>query len=147
VDRLGDQNPAAVATTALHRMEAEDHVQALLRLANGAPGLLNATTASYPGAPERIEISGTLGAARLVGGALTLSFHDGAVEHVAAEGGTGSGANIMDFPHDAHRAVIADMLAAVRDDRPPAVSAESALATQRLIDAILVQGGGRRTGG
>lgn len=131
-----------VATTGLHRMETEDWAAALLRLANGAPATLMATTAAYPGRPERIEIVGRHGTAALIGGALEVALLDGRTETVAAEGGTGSGAGIMDFPHDAHRALIADFLDAVTDGRDPAASGEEALATQRLIEAVIAAGNG-----
>ena len=131
---------AQVRTTALHRMETEDYASALLELGNGAPGTLLATTASYPGRPESIEIIGANGTARLEGASLRASFRDGSsLEHSSSEG-TGGGANIMDFPHDAHRAVIADFAAAIAEGRDPEVTGEDALATQELIDAILARG-------
>jgi len=132
---------AEVRTTGLHDMETEDYVSALLRLGNGAPATLSTTTAFPPGRPERIEIMGRRGAASLVGGALEVRYVDGTGEVLEAEGPTGSGANIMDFSHDAHRAVIADFLQACRADRPPSISGEDALATQRLIELILSHGG------
>ncbi len=128
---------AQARTTALHRMETEDIASALLELGNGAPGTLMTTTAAYPGHPERIEIIGTKGFAALVGGTLTLDFLDGRREVVEAEGSTGSGANIMDFPHDAHRAVIADFLDAIETGGQPVVTGEEALTSQRLVDEIL----------
>lgn len=128
---------AQARTTALHRMETEDYVSALLETGNGAPATLVTTTAAYPGYPERIEITGTKGFAALIGGRLRLSYLDGHEEIVEAEGSTGSGANIMDFPHDAHRAVIADFLDAIGQGRDPVVTGEEALASQRLVDAIL----------
>jgi predicted dehydrogenase len=131
---------AQARTTSLHRMETEDYVAALIRLGNDAPGIVSATTAMYPGAPERIEIIATRGAAALVGGSLKASFLDGREEALAAEERTGSGASIMDFPHDAHRDLIADFLDAVQTDRDPAVSGEEALATQRWIEEIVRAG-------
>ncbi|HEV7260378.1 MAG TPA: Gfo/Idh/MocA family oxidoreductase [Bosea sp. (in: a-proteobacteria)] len=129
---------AQVRTTALHQMETEDYVSALLETGNAAPATLVATTAAYPGYPERIEITGTTGFASLIGGRLRLAFLDGREEVVEAEGSTGSGANIMDFPHDAHRAVITDFLDAIEQGRDPVVTGEEALASQRLIDEILM---------
>ncbi len=131
---------ADVRTTDLHRMETEDFVAALLRLGNGAPGTLMATTAAYPGHPERIEIIGTEGFASLVGGTLRLSLLNGEEETVEAEGNTGSGASIMDFPHDAHRALIADFVEAISTGRQPLVSGEEALESQRLVAAVLKAG-------
>jgi predicted dehydrogenase len=43
----------------------------------------------------------------------------------------------MDFPHDAHRALIADFLDAIAEDRDPLVTGEEALATHRLIEQVL----------
>ncbi|UZF90982.1 Gfo/Idh/MocA family protein [Bosea sp. NBC_00550] len=128
---------AQARTTALHRMETEDYVSALLETGNGAPATLVTTTAAYPGYPERIEITGTKGFAALIGGRLRLAFLDGIEEIVEAEGSTGSGANIMDFPHDAHRAVIADFIDAIAQGRDPIVTGEEALSSQRLVDDIL----------
>jgi predicted dehydrogenase len=110
---------AVATTTGLHRMETEDYVAALLRLRNGSPATLMATTAFYPGQPERIEIIGRLGSATISGGALHIAYLDGQEDAVASEGGTGSGAGIMDFPHDAHRALIGDFLDAIEQDRAP----------------------------
>jgi predicted dehydrogenase len=128
---------AQAVTTPVHRMETEDFASALVRLGNGAPGTIIATTAAYPGSPERIEICGTRGMASLVGGSLRLSTIDGGEENVVAERSTGSGASIMDFPHDTHRAVLTDFLDAIQQDRDPAVTGEEALASQRLIADIL----------
>lgn len=131
---------AHVKTTSVHRIETEDYAAALLTLRNGAPGLLMATTASYPGSAEVIEINGMQGCATLEGGALKVSFHDGREVTVEAEGRSGSGANIMDFSPTAHRALITDFLLAVREERDPIVSGSDALATHRLIEAVLAKG-------
>ena len=69
---------AAIAgTTGLHRMESEDFAAAGLRFANGALGALMATTAEYPGFPERIELIGTEGTAILAAGVVTVHYQDG----------------------------------------------------------------------
>jgi predicted dehydrogenase len=131
---------AVCTTTGLHRMETEDFVAALLRLRTGAPATLMATTAFYPGHPESIDVIGRLGTMSIKGGALQVAYLDGTSESVASEGGTGSGASIMDFPHDAHRAVISDFADALAQDRDPLVSGEEALESQRLIDEIVRAG-------
>jgi predicted dehydrogenase len=128
---------ARICTTGLHQMETEDYAAALMTLPNGAPATLLATTAAFPGSPEAFEIIGTSASVSLVGGTLKVHHHDGRKETVESEGKSGSGAAIMDFPHDAHRALISDFLDAVDNDRDPAVTGEEALATQRLIAAII----------
>jgi UDP-N-acetyl-2-amino-2-deoxyglucuronate dehydrogenase len=56
---------------AMHKIESEDIVNALLRFASGATGVIQASTALWPGYPERIEIHGTKGTAIVTGDKLT----------------------------------------------------------------------------
>lgn len=56
---------------ALHAIESEDVVNALLRYRSGATGVLQAATAFWPGYPERVEIHGTKGTAIITGDRLT----------------------------------------------------------------------------
>jgi predicted dehydrogenase len=130
-----------VRTTPVHRMETEDLVCAAVRFASGAVGVIDATTAAYPGGPERIELIGTRGTAALAGTALEARFHDGRREEVAADASPGgTGADPMAFPHDYHLGVWRDFLDAIDSGRPPRVSGAEALAVHRLIDALLAAG-------
>lgn len=131
---------AVVRQTQLHQMETEDHVSALLVLGNGAPGDLMATTAMYPGFPETIDIIGTLGTARLTVGNLQVHFLEEAPVIISSEGGTGSGANPMDFSHEPHRELITDFMQAISEKRAPHVSGADALKTQALISELLRAG-------
>jgi predicted dehydrogenase len=131
-------------TTSVHRMETEDMVCAAARFSNGAFGTIDATTAAYPGFPERIEIIGERGTAVIAGTELLVQFHDGrriAIEADGSAGGTGT--DPMAYPHDYHRAVMEDFVEAIREDREPGVSGEEALKVHRLIDALIETG---RTG-
>jgi UDP-N-acetyl-2-amino-2-deoxyglucuronate dehydrogenase len=56
---------------AAHDMEAEDVVNALLAFDGGATGVIQASTAFWPGYPERIELHGTKGSAVIEGDRLT----------------------------------------------------------------------------
>jgi predicted dehydrogenase len=56
---------------ALHKIESEDVITTVMRYANGATGVLQASTAMWPGYTERIEIHGTKGTAILSGDKLT----------------------------------------------------------------------------
>ena len=128
-------------TSSVHRMETEDLVVAAVRYANGALGTIDATTAAYPGFPERIEIIGEAATASLVGSDLVVAHHDGRVTELKTEyGAGGTGADPMAFPHDWHRAVIADFLDAIDEQRAPMVSGTEALKVHRLIDAMLEAG-------
>ena len=132
---------AQVCRTSVHTMETEDYASALLTLGNGAPGHLMATTTMVPGLPECIEIIGALGSAVLEGGSLRIQYIDGQTLHIAAVGGSGSGANIMDFPNDAHRAVLSDFVEAVQQNREPKVTGADALATHQVIAQVLDRAG------
>jgi UDP-N-acetyl-2-amino-2-deoxyglucuronate dehydrogenase len=125
-------------TTSLHRMETEDMVVAAVRYANGAFGTIDATTAAYPGFLERIEIIAEKGTANLAGSQLLAQLHDGRKIEVAPDRSAGgTGADPMAFPHDYHRAVIADFVEAIRTGREPKVTGEEALKVHRLIDALI----------
>lgn len=128
-------------TTPVHRMETEDMVCAAVRFENGAIGTIDATTAAYPGFHEEIAITGTKGTLALRGGTLLAQFHDGTEERVEADTGAGgTGADPMAFPHDWHRAVMADFAEAIATGRDPRVTGEEALRVHRLIDALIATG-------
>jgi predicted dehydrogenase len=128
-------------TSPVHRMETEDLVCAAVRFAGGAVGVIDATTAAYPGGPEHIELIGTRGTASLVGTALAVHYHDGRREELAADASSGgTGADPMAFPHDYHLGVWRDFLDAIEAGRPPRVSGAEALKVHRLIDALLAAG-------
>lgn len=128
---------AVVRQTKLHQMETEDYVSALLVLGNGAPGDLMATTAMFSGFSETIEIIGTLGSARLSGANLEVHFLEGSPFSIRSEGGTGSGANMMDFSHEPHRALLSEFMTSIQENRDPKVNGRDALATQALIVELL----------
>lgn len=130
------QVQAMARTTALHAMEAEDHVSAGLSFASGAVGSLLATTAAYPGGPESIVLHGELASVRLESERVDIAWHDGRRERAGEVAGSGGGADPMAFTHAWHQAVIEDFAAAVQTGRAPAITGRSALAVHRLIDAL-----------
>lgn len=128
-------------TSPVHRMETEDMVVAAVRFASGALGVIDATTAAYPGSAERIDIVGEKGSAGLAGTSLLVQWQDGRREEQAADGSAGgTGADPMAFPHDYHRSLWADFLAAIAEGRRPRVTGEDVLNVHRLIDALLASG-------
>jgi len=133
-------------TSSVHRMETEDLVAAAVQYESGAIGTIDATTAAYPGFPERIEIVGEKATASLVGSDLVVAHHDGRVSELKTEyGAGGTGADPMAFPNDWHRAAIADFLDAIDEKREPMISGQEALKVHRLIDALLEAGASGRT--
>jgi UDP-N-acetyl-2-amino-2-deoxyglucuronate dehydrogenase len=126
-----------LAATRLHAMETEDTAGALLQWASGAIGVLDATTAAWPGYPERIALNFARGTATLESGALRVERPGAEPLLVGQPQATGSGANLMGFDHAGHRTVIADFLAAIAGQREPLTHGRSALAAQRLIEAVM----------
>jgi predicted dehydrogenase len=69
-------------------------VNALLRYENGATGVIQASTAIWPGYPERVEIHGTKGTAIVMGDKLTVwDVQDDAGEPAPVEAKSASGAS------------------------------------------------------
>lgn len=133
-------------TSPVHRMETEDMVAAGVRYANGAIGVIDATTAAYPGTAERIDLVGEKGTASLAGTSLVVQWQDGTREEHGADGSAGgTGADPMAFPHDYHRSVWTDFLDAIAAHRAPRVTGAEALKVHRLIDALLQSAATRKS--
>ena len=128
---------AMARTTALHAMEAEDHVSAGLDFTDGAVGTLVASTACYPGAGESIALHGSEGSAVLEPGRVDFAFRDGRRESVGESAASGGGADPMAFTHEWHQAIVEDFAAALAEGREPAVSGRAALGVHALIDALV----------
>jgi predicted dehydrogenase len=128
---------AMAKTSGLRAIDTEDVVGAAISFRNGAVGTIDATTVSYPGFPERIELACENATAVLAAENLEVFYKDG--RHVRHEGGSagGGGADPMAFSHEAHKALITDFLDALDEGRPPVVSGREALKVHRLIEALL----------
>jgi predicted dehydrogenase len=128
---------AYVDTSPLRRIDTEDVVAGAVRYANGASGVIDATTVTFPGYPERIEIAGTLGSAVLEVETLTVHYMAGERYRLEGASAGGGGADPMAFSHEHHRRVLSEFLDSVAERREPMNSGRSALPVQRLIDAAL----------
>ena len=135
---------AMAATSPLRAIDTEDVVGAAIAFANGAIGTIDATTVSYPGFAERIELACERGTAVLEAESLNVFFKDGRT--LSHEGGPSKsgGADPMAFSHEAHKALISDFLDAVEQGREPAVSGREAIRVQELIEALLESSQSRR---
>jgi predicted dehydrogenase len=142
----------AQTRTLAHQIEVEDTAIALVEFANGALGVISASTSIYPGFAERIEVHGLFGSAVVEGDILKMCRVDEDARARGMYGGgvsPGSNAAIIDAgtlegasgrvpPHwgDQHRAQIADFTKAIQDDREPAVTCQAALEPLKTILAI-----------
>jgi predicted dehydrogenase len=128
---------AICRTSELRRIDTEDIACAVVRYANGAVGVIDATTVAYPGYAERIELAGTAGTAVLEGDRLVVQRPGQTTIDQAGSSGGGGGADPMAFSPEAHRRLIAEFLQAVGQGREPLNSGRSGLAVHALIDAML----------
>jgi predicted dehydrogenase len=145
----------ALCQTADHRVEAEDVALALLRFASGAVGTVIASTAMYPGFPQRLELAGTggtvvvedgqivhrsllAGPAAGAGGAKTgdggTNAGDGAGQAAAADPTALAGAAAVGT--SGHAAQIADLLAAIDEGRTPAVTGQDGRDALEIVCAV-----------
>lgn len=127
---------AKCATTTFHRMEAEDFAAGALEFESGAVGTFFASTASFPGDAESIELDCDRGSALLKAGILTVNWREGTTQTFGEESSTGGGADPMAFPFEWHKSVIADFAQSIQAGRPPRVTGTQALDVHRLITAI-----------
>ncbi len=132
------------ATLAHERIEVEDVATASLRFANGALGVIEATTAGFPGSLKKIELTGSQGTAILEEEdiikwefAESLASDDQLRKTMAGRNKTGGGAaDPAAIGHHAHTALFQDFLDAIRDDRPPAIDGWQGRLSVELILAI-----------
>ncbi len=135
---------AETATLAHERIEVEDTAVATLRFANGALGVIEASTAVYPGYLKRIEIHGSQGTAVLEEEDIKVwdfarknrrddAIHQRMLEHRSTGGGASDPTAIG---HHGHALQFADVLDAIRRGRPPLVDSQEGRRSIEIITAI-----------
>ena len=135
---------AHAATLAHDRIEVEDVAMATLRFANGALGVIEATTAAYPGALKRVEIHGSEGSAVLEeedlktwAFAKTTARDKALLERMAGKTRTGGGAaDPAAIGHHGHTAMFKDVLKAVSSGSRPLVDGPEGRRSVEVILAI-----------
>ncbi|MCC7370719.1 MAG: Gfo/Idh/MocA family oxidoreductase [Chloroflexi bacterium] len=119
-------------------IEADDTTAAVARFTNGAMGVMQATTSVEPRLPDRLEFHGTKGSVQLSSYRIASWSVPGAegwpAEVEAEEQRLLPGAGNLETI--GHNAQIADMIEAIRDGRPPAVSGEEGRASLEVVLAI-----------
>ncbi len=137
-----DKVMAKTMNLAHPQVQLEDTVQAFLTYKNGATGVVQASTALFPGTDIRIEINGENGTAVMVGERIdTWKFRDEQPEDaqirkigVASQGTAATGA--ADFGIEEHLRIVNDMIQAINEDRQPFVTVESARTTLAIALAM-----------
>lgn len=137
---FGDVSRVQARTaTLLHSIEVEDTAVAILEFASGGLGVLQVTTAAYPGYERRLEITGTEGSLILEGerivaadlrtkrDGLTDADQEGSKERA-------SSAVVTDFR--AHQSAIEDFICAVERGGTPSCDGRDGRRSLELIKRI-----------
>ena len=120
--------------TFAHDIEVEDHGACLLRHEDGMIGTIVASTAARPGFAPRLEIHAERGSVVMENDIITTWEVDGVANPSRPPSGAiHSGASMAVTDTAGHEAIIRDFIDAVRNDRDPAVSGESARLASDLI--------------
>jgi UDP-N-acetyl-2-amino-2-deoxyglucuronate dehydrogenase len=123
---------------ALHRIESEDVVNAVVRYASGATGAIQASTAFWPGYSERIEFHGTKGTAIVSGDKLTAwDVRDDAGEPAPVAREVASGASDpMAISLEPFERQFLDFGDAIARGRKPLVAGEEGCQALEIVDAV-----------
>ena len=135
---------ARTATLAHERIEVEDTAVATVRFANGAMGVIEASTAAYPGYLKRIEIHGSEGSAVIEEEDIVKwdfakpGPRDETVRaQMQAHKSTGGGASDpAAIGHHGHAKQFRDVLAAIDSNRKPAIDGHEGRRSVEIILAI-----------
>ena len=129
---------AAQTRTLNHAIEVEDGAIAVLEYADNRLGLIQATTAAYPGYTERIEVYGTRGSAIYHKGEGRLEWHllDPREDHVLEANISSGAANPMDITAAGHAAVYQDFAEAIRAGRRPVIDGTEGRRSVQVVESI-----------
>ena len=139
----------AFIDTKIHKIEVEDVAVAALRFKNGAIGVIEGSTAIYPGLPRRLEIHGEKGTVILEGDKIKLwSFVDRKdkkkeIEEIREYKGKKSGdtsSNPTNFSIENHKLQIKDFVEAIKEDREPFINGEEGRKSLEIVRAIYFSG-------
>jgi predicted dehydrogenase len=123
---------------AMHKIESEDVIATLMRYASGATGVLQASTAFWPGYTERMEIHGTRGTAVISGDKLTTwDVQDDAGEPAPVMKEVMSGASDpMAISLTPFERQFTDFGDAIKSGRKPLVSGEEGYRALEFVSAV-----------
>jgi len=128
--------------TVAHEIEVEDLAVALIKFKNGAFGIIQGSTAIYPGLPTRLEIHGINGTAIVEGDKLKLLAIKGeeTYSEVEEKGELAAWARPEAVPPYNHIALIRDFAQAILEDRKPLVDGYEGRRSIEVIRAIYRSG-------
>ncbi len=126
-------------STGFHRIEGEDLAVALLEFSSGARGVLQASTAIFPGYPRRIELTGTEGTIVLEHDRVAAVDLRNPPEDVRPGSPSVDSENVAspvvsDF--SGHQAIFEDFIRAIQEDRAPACDGKEGRRSLALVEEI-----------
>ena len=135
---------AHTATLAHKRIEVEDVATATLRFENGALGVIEATTASFPGSFKKIEVHGSDGSATIEEEDITswqfatMTAQDKKIasEHSNVTQTGGGAADPSAIGHAAHLQQFEEILAAIKNGTVPQIDGIEGRRSVEIILAI-----------
>lgn len=136
---------AQIATVAHKRIQVEDLATVTIEFVNGAHGVIEGSTAIWPGHPARVEVHGTQGSAVLEDGKLVfwefakkkpLDKKIQAAMRGESELGSGAADPMKNLKFEGHRRQYEDFVRAIRTSRAPAVDGREGRKAVALLDAI-----------
>jgi predicted dehydrogenase len=138
------QVSAFTATLAHERIEVEDTAVACLRFANGALGVIQATTSVFPGFPKTIAVHGNRGTVVIEQDDVMRwdidpeTAEDRALKRrfVKKTGGSGGSSDPAAISHIGHARQLGDFVQAIEADRQPLVDGREGRRAVEIIAAI-----------
>lgn len=127
--------------TRIHRIEVEDIGVATLRFQSGALGVIEGTTAAYPGLDERLGIYGADGCVEIEGNKIaTWKFRDkqgddSIIRGIGTEAGGGS-STPDGIGIELHRRQLKAIIRAIQEGEAPPIPGREAVKSVGIIEAI-----------
>ncbi len=122
--------------TAARDIEVEDIGMAMLEFDSGAYGIIQASTAIYPGFPARLEINGTKGTLIFEGDDIKLVDIEGEEIYSKDDSKTDGASDPLDIEYVPYIREFEDVINAIEEKRQPIVSGQEARKALEVILAI-----------
>lgn len=130
--------------TVVHDIEVEDLSVAILRFKNGAMGIIQGSTATYPGFPRKVEVYGEKGSiiikvqgielVAIIGA--DMEIHGTLEQDYINKRDMDASSGPVHLTYEFHRRQIKEFIDAVRENRVPSVNGEEGRKSLEIIMAI-----------
>jgi len=127
---------AKIRTVNHDNIEVEDIGMAMVEFANGAHGVIQASTALYPGIPARLELHGTKGTIIYEGDGISFEHIEGAEPFSYHNSEKGGASDPRSLDGDVFIREFENIVSAIQNEHEPMVSGDEAYRALQLILAI-----------